>query len=107
MIYVTQVIATYKYFKLDGYYKENKLGYKITETRGDEDVISCYLTQNEVRHVGEMQATTKVFRKPQRLTFFSKPISRRTKVTFATLRRLKAPQPFHELHEVKSRASSQ
>jgi hypothetical protein len=46
----------------------------ITEARGDEDVFPCSPTQGEVRHIGEMRATTKVSRTPRRLTFFSKPI---------------------------------
>lgn len=87
-------------------------GIEITEARGDEDVIPCSPTQGEVRHVGKMRATTKVSRTPLRLTFFSKPIPRRTKdfplwLDFPTLRRWQALQPLHKLHEGEARASSQ
>ena len=87
-------------------------GIDITEARGDEDVIPCSLTRSKVRHVGEMRVTTKVSRTPRRLTFFSEPISRRTKalslwLAFPPLRRWQAPQPLHKLHEGEARASSQ
>ena len=87
-------------------------GIEITETCGDEDVFPCSPTQGEVRHVGEMRATTKVSRTSRRLTFFSKPIPRRKNplslwLAFPPLRRWKAPQPLHKLHEGEARASSQ
>jgi hypothetical protein len=53
-------------------------GIEITEAHRDEDVFSYSPTQGEVRHIGEMRATTKVSRTPPRLTFFFKPIPRRT-----------------------------
>ena len=49
---------------------------------------------------------------PRRLTFFSKPIPRRTMalslwLAFPPLRRWQAPQPLHKLHDGEARASSQ
>jgi hypothetical protein len=85
-------------------------GIEINEAHRDEDIFPCSPTQGEVRHVGEMRATTKVSRMPQRLTFFSKPIPRRTKsfplwIAFPPLRRWQATQPLHKLYEGDARAS--
>jgi hypothetical protein len=82
-------------------------GIKITKAHGDEGVFMCPPTRSEVRHVGEILASTKVIRTPRRLIFFSKPIPRRTKVVYLWL----AYPPLHsrdgKLHKREARASSQ
>jgi hypothetical protein len=59
--------------------KKVKSGIEITESGENEDGFSCSSTQGEVHHVAEMRGTIKVSQMPRILTFFSKPIPRRTK----------------------------
>ena len=105
------MIARYnKYFKLDGYHKESKLGYR--NNRGTRRRRCIPVFPSFARRYVTLERCgipRRISQTPRRLTFFSEPIPRRIMalslwLAFPPLRRWQAPRPLHKLHEGEARA---
>ena len=101
------------YFKLNGYHKENKLGYR--NNRGTRRRRCIPVFPSFARRYVTLERCgipRRISQAPRRLTFFSEPIPRRIMalslwLAFPPLRRWQAPKPLHKLHEGEARAPSQ